>query len=223
MEKINNPTLFTITRFFPLTGITPLLITMRRRIDCARILMISFLLGILLIACSQEDEPVEEVAGRGTFELECTGGASFTASGTLEAELVHETNNTCLGCSPRETRLSLLFDAPEGQWTEFGFSIWNDGDTLQDKLYLIYPYEPGEYVNTDEFVTGNFENSEFRHPYGWNYVERGQIEFEFVAPNRARGWFHLVMPSNVPRDPEVEDLTISGTFDTPYTIRTVDH
>lgn len=122
--------------------------------------------------------------------------------------------------APNATRLSLWFDAPGNQWTEFGFSIWNDGDSLTDKLYLVYPYEPGEYVDTGESVTATFHNAEFQHPFGWNYVDRGQVDFEFYAPGRVKGWFHLVMPSNVPRDPEVEDITISGTFDTPYTTST---
>ncbi|MEQ9439010.1 MAG: hypothetical protein RIG62_08170 [Cyclobacteriaceae bacterium] len=194
--------------------------TIRKRIYYPLLMLLCFAFSLTLTACSEEDEPDEVPEGMGTFALECAGAARFETSGTMEAQLVHETNRTCTGCTGNATRLSLWFDAPDGQWREFGFSIWNDGDTVASKLYLIYPYEPGEEVDLGESVTGNFENDEFNGSFGWNYVDRGQVEFEYIAPDRVKGWFYLVMPCNVPRDPEVEDIIISGTFDTPYTVTT---
>ena len=190
------------------------IVTMKSITDYASILMIPLSLVILLTACSEEDEPAEETADQGAFEMKCTGGLRFEASGTMDVSLFIKTDLN-------QAVLVPSFHAPDGQWTDLHFNIWNDGDEVADKLYLIYPYEPGEeYVDTGEAVSAVLHNAEFQYPFGWNSVEKGQIEFEYYSSNRVKGWFHFIMPSNVPRDPEVEDITISGTFDAPYTTHT---
>ena len=117
--------------------------TIKKIIGYPGLMLAGIVFSLMLTACSEDDEATELPEGKGTFELECAGGASFSATGTMEAQLVHKTNNTCVGCALNETRLSLWFNAPDGQWQEFGFSVWNDGDTVASKLYLVYPYEPG--------------------------------------------------------------------------------
>ncbi len=165
------------------------------------LLCVSF--PLLSLSCSRDREPTP-TPGDGTFSATATGGLTFNVSGTTKAGLVYY-------AAKKETVLTLEFIAPDNLWRRFVLNVWNlNREGVRDKLYLVYP---GTSL-PDEAVSGSLMHD--ASSTGWVDFNAGQIQFEYYGTDHVRGTFDAILKSNDPRLPKVEDIKVTGSFDTAY-------
>ncbi|WP_373513104.1 hypothetical protein [Persicitalea sp.] len=165
--------------------------------------LICLSLTLLSLSCGRDPEP-DVIPGDGTFTANATGGLSFNVSGEAKAGVIYY-------AVKKETVLSIELVAPDNRWSRFVFNVWNyNREGVRDKLYLVYP---GTSL-PDEAVSGSLRPD--ASSTGWVDFNAGQIQFEYYGTDRVRGTFDAILKSNDPRLPKVEDIKVTGSFDTSF-------
>ncbi len=169
-----------------------------------RTLLLLFLtFPLLSLSCSGDREP-DVTPGDGTFTATATGGLTFSVSGATKAGLVYY-------AAKKETVMTIELIAPDNRWRRFVFNVWNQNrEGVREKLYLVYP---GTSL-PDEAVSGSLMPD--ASSTGWVDFNAGQIQFEYYGTDQVRGTFDAILKSNDPRLPKVEDIKVTGSFDTAY-------